>query len=296
MKHDPNEILSAAVGSHAISAQAAYKTLLVPVDARERSARSVRVACGLAERFHSHVVGLYVQSPRYIPPELGAYGSTASIALIEEKMGEIAQAARVIFDNASSAGAAASLEWRSCKGDPALVTATHARYADLVVVNQTDPDEGGSHLADQLLLSANRPVLVVPYVGAFESIGNRILVCWNASAEAARAVTDALPLLQRASKVTVLSIDARASETGHGEQPGADVALFLARHGVTVEVVQTVSGGHKEGNIILSRAADEGSDLIVIGAYGHTRLRETILGGATRTILQSMTVPVLMSH
>jgi nucleotide-binding universal stress UspA family protein len=297
MKHDPNEILSAVGNSQATSAARAYKTLLVPVDARKRSARSVEVACRLAARFDAHVIGLYVQPTSYIPPELYASGSTASLAQIEEKMHEIAQAARATFDSASSTSPGCSLEWRTCQGDVAAVVMTHARYADLVIINQTDPGaEGASYVADTLMLSVGRPVLLVPYTGNLDSIGNRILVCWNASHEAARAITDALPLLQTATKVTVLSIDARASETGHGEQPGADMALFLARHGVKADVMQTVSGGLDEGNVILSRAADEGTDLIVMGAYGHPRLRETILGGATRTILQSMTVPVLMSH
>jgi nucleotide-binding universal stress UspA family protein len=294
MKHESKETLSTAVSSHATSAQAAYKTLLVPVDARESSRRSVKVACTLAERFGAHMVGIYIHPPFNVPPELGMYGSTVPIALIEDSMDEAAQAARTIFYGVLSAGAAHS--WHSRKGDPVTVAGTHAQCADLVIVNQTDPGEGGSHFPDRLLLSVNRPILVVPAFGDFDRIGNRILVCWNASAEAGRAVTDALPFLQRASKVTVLSIDARGSDTGHGAQSGADLARFLARHGVTVEVAHTVSGGQREGDIILSRAADESSDLIVMGAYGHARLREMILGGATRTILQSMTVPVLMSH
>lgn len=296
MKHELSEVLSAPVDASTMGAGAVYKTLLVPVDADQCSERGIQVACQLAARFGAHVIGLHVQPTYYVPPELGVYGSTLPLALIEEKMSEVAQAARAIFDKAARASPGCSVEWRTSRGDAATVVATHARYADLVILNQIDPDEGGPLFADRVLLSVGRPVLMVPYVGDLGRVGDRILVCWNASNEAARAVTDALPLLQGASNVTVMSIDARTSETGHGEQPGADIALFLARHGVTAEVVQTVSGGHKEGNIILSRAADDGSDLIVMGAYGHTRLRETILGGATRTILQSMTVPVLMSH
>ena len=296
MKHDPKEVLS-SVNPQAMSSPTAYKTLLVPVDASERSARSIEVACQMGARFDAHVIGLYVQPMSYIPPELYAYGSTASFAQFEEKMQEVAGAARAIFDSASSRSTRCSLEWRACKGDAAAVVITHARYADLVIINQTDVNtEGGSNFADTLLLSVHRPVLLVPYVGNLSSMGTRILVCWNASHEAARAVTDALPLLQGASRVTVLTIDARAYETGHGKQPGADLALFLARHGVNVDVKQTVSSGLDHGNVILSRAADEGADLIVMGAYGHSRLRETILGGATRTVLRSMTVPVLMSH
>ena len=296
MKHDPNEILSAAAGSQANGAGAAYKTLLVPVDGGERSRRSIEVACGMAARFDAHVIGLFVHPTYYMPPELGMYGSTVPLALIEERMGEAAQAARAVFESTASASTGGRFEWRTGKGDVATVVATHARYADLVVLNQTDPDEGRSQFTDTIMLSVGRPVLLVPYVGPLDRIGDRILVCWNASHEAARAVTDALPLLQRACKVTVMSIDARASHTGHGDQPGADIALFLARHGVRAEVMQTVSDGTNEGEIILSSAADEGSDLIVMGAYGHTRMQEMILGGATRTVLQSMTVPVLMSH
>ena len=295
MKHDPNEVLS-AVAPQAMSAATAYKTLLVPVDASERSARSIEVACRLGARFDAHVIGLYVQPTSYIPPELYAYGSTASLAQFEEQMQQLADAARATFDSASSRSSRCSLEWRACKGDAAAVVMTHARYADLVIISQMDPNtEGTSNFVDTLLMSVHRPILLVPYVGNL-SMGTRILVCWNASHEAARAVTDALPLLQSASRVTVLTIDARPYEAGHGKQPGMDLALFLARHGVKADVKQSVSSGLDHGNVILSRAADEGSDLIVMGAYGHSRLRETILGGATRTVLRSMTVPVLMSH
>jgi nucleotide-binding universal stress UspA family protein len=139
-------------------------------------------------------------------------------------------------------------------------------------------------------------MLIVPYVGEIKSFAQDILVCWNASREAARAVTDALPLLQRAKRVIVLSVDGNASPGGHGESPGSDIALYLARHGVRAEAARTGSGGLDIGSVILSRAFDYSVDLIVMGAYGHSRVREIVLGGATRSLLKSMTVPVLMSH
>ena len=145
-------------------------------------------------------------------------------------------------------------------------------------------------------LASGRPILAVPYAGQFETVGRRVLIGWNATREATRAVNDAMPLLAAADVVTVLTIDAREAPDAHGELPGADISLHLARHGVKATIERTVSAGVPAGEVLLSRAADLGADLLVIGAYGHSRMRELLLGGATRSILQSMTVPVLMSH
>jgi nucleotide-binding universal stress UspA family protein len=153
-----------------------------------------------------------------------------------------------------------------------------------------------SDFAEELVLSAGRPVLLIPYAGHFPEVGRRVLVAWNAGREAARAVTDALPLLARASIVQVVAFDPRKGGADHGDIPGADIALLLARHGVKVSIAQQQSKEVDVGNQILSRAADMQSDLIVMGAYGHSRLRELVLGGVTRTLLDTMTVPVLMSH
>ncbi|HEU0199507.1 MAG TPA: universal stress protein [Burkholderiaceae bacterium] len=275
-----------------------YKTLLVPVDGRPRSARSIDVACRLAATFNAHVVGLFVKPLSDLPSALFAEGNaTPLVEYQERRLRELTTAAKSQFDAGVKAAGNVSNEWRVADGDPADAVWLHARYADLVIINQTDPHaEDATHFADSVLLSLSRPALLVPYAGELKSLGRRALIAWNASRESARAVTDALPLLQRAERVRVLTIDGRPSAEGHGESPGADTALFLARHGVKAEAEQTVSGGVDVGNVILSRAADEAADLIVMGAYSHTRAREIVLGGATRTILSSMTVPVLMSH
>ena len=138
--------------------------------------------------------------------------------------------------------------------------------------------------------------MIVPYAGRFDTVGSNVLVAWNATREAARAVNDAMPILQKAEKVTVLSINPPSEEAGGPVWPAADIALHLARHGVKAEASSTVSHEIDVGNAILSRAADFGSDLIVMGGYGHSRQREFILGGVTRTLLGHMTVPVIMSH
>jgi len=140
-------------------------------------------------------------------------------------------------------------------------------------------------------------VLVVPYAGKFERVDRHALVAWDGSRAAIRAVTDAVPLLRRSGKVTLAIFNPDSHGSAHGEQPGADMALYLARHGVNVEVlVQKTPDGLDVGNALLSLASDLGVDLMVMGAYGHMRWRELVLGGVTRTIMRTMTVPVLMAH
>jgi nucleotide-binding universal stress UspA family protein len=273
-----------------------YKTLLVPVDGRPRSARSLDIAGRIANRWDAHVAGLYVKQPVFVPAWTEA--GTRQLAEMQERINaELAAEAKARFDAGVRAGGIARAEWRVDEGPLAETVALHARYADLVVVNQTNPDaETRSNFADTVIMEVGRPVLIVPYAGEFKTLGDNVLVCWNAGREAARAVTDALPFLQGAQRVTVLSIVNKAPAGAHGDVPGADIALYLARHGVKVEVARTVAADVSVGDEILSRAFDYGADLVVMGAYGHSRAREIILGGATRTVLHSMTVPVLMSH
>jgi nucleotide-binding universal stress UspA family protein len=147
--------------------------------------------------------------------------------------------------------------------------------------------------AGELVLGAGRPVLLVPYAGRYADAGKRVLIAWNASREAARAVADALPLLVRADAVDVVAF---APGGDHGEVPGADLAHYLARHGVKANAAVDSAPEVAIGERILTRAADTDADLIVMGAYGRSRLSELVLGGATRTLLAAMTVPVLMAH
>jgi nucleotide-binding universal stress UspA family protein len=275
-----------------------YKTLLVPVDGKPRSTRSVEVACRIAAAFDAHIVGLFVEPSLRLPAMAFGEGFVAEIGELSLNAArQLGATAKANFDSTIKAAGHRASEWRTDEGDRAAAVALHARYADLVVINQTDAnDPGASHFADSVLLSLGRPALLVPHAGEVKHVGDNVLVCWNARAEAARAVTDALPLLKRAKTVTVMAVEGQPSNNGHGERPGADIALFLSRHGVRTEVMPTPSGGIDVGNVILSRAFDQGADLIVMGAYGHARVREMVLGGVTRTLLESMTVPVLMSH
>jgi nucleotide-binding universal stress UspA family protein len=194
-----------------------------------------------------------------------------------------------------------SYERRLIDDDTLNAMVTQARYADLVVVSQCDPADSAAGqlevLPEHVALYGGRPVLVLPYAGKFERIDRHALVAWDGSRAAIRAVTDAVPLLRRSGKVTLAIFNPESQYGVHGEQPGADMALYLARHGVNVEVlVQNTPQGLDVGNALLSLSADLGIDLLVMGAYGHLRWRELVLGGVTRTIMRTMTVPVLMAH
>ena len=276
-----------------------YKTILVHCDASRTVGGRLAAAADVAQRFEARLVGVHAREPFEV----------LSFTDGGMAMGPLMEAYRAGCDaaekTASSAYAKATKgrnfpsEWRVAEAFSDDAIAMNARYADLLVVGQADPDDpAGSRndLPEAMVFATGRPVLVVPQIGAQSTVGKTVMLCWNASRESARAAADALPFLKAAEKVIVLIVDPDKSPNGHGQEPGADVALWLARHGITVTVQREVAADARIGEVILSRAADCGADLIVMGIYGHSRLRELVLGGVSRTLLSSMTVPVLMSH
>jgi nucleotide-binding universal stress UspA family protein len=282
----------------------AMKDILLHVDDSRGQGPRLALAVELARRQEAHLTGLFVTEPisfsGLAAPGGADFAGAEAFQQIEERhraarrgVGERLAAAFV--DAANRAGI--SSEWRWAEGIAAQTVSLHARYADLAVVGQSDPESPAfaSGVVEAALLSSGRPVLVVPYIGA-KSLGQRVLVAWNGAREAARAVNDALPLLAAAQMVTVLSINPARGIGGEGDLPAADIALHLARHGVKAEAAYTTAEDVGIGDTILSRAADSGADLIVMGGYGHSRAHEFVLGGATRTLLRHMTVPVLLSH
>jgi nucleotide-binding universal stress UspA family protein len=175
----------------------------------------------------------------------------------------------------------------------------HARSADLVIAAKSDPEFEDSMMLDfpeTLATDSGRPTLIVPRSAEGRPIGRRITVAWNGRREAARATFDALPLLETADDVRLLWVNPEDDPRGAGDLPTIEIAATLARHGIKCEAAQSRSTDLKVGDEILARLADHASDLLVMGAYGHTRMREFIFGGTTRHILKHMTVPVLLSH
>jgi nucleotide-binding universal stress UspA family protein len=278
-----------------------FRDLLVLVDQGRNGRERVDLAARIARDFEAHLTGLYVGVP--LPLQLAVLSELpVEVSEMHERASrEAAEGAEALFrERMAAAEPTLSAEWRSAEGDPGEVASLHARYADLAIVGQADPDGSAPgttpDLPERVILGAGRPALVVPYVGRFESVGRRVLVAWNASREATRAVNDALPFLKRAARVTVLSVNPRSGVDAHGAIPGADIALHLARHDVTVEAATVATDDVRVDDMLLSQASDMEADLIVMGAYGHSRLGELVLGGATRHLLRQITVPVFMSH
>jgi nucleotide-binding universal stress UspA family protein len=255
------------------------------------------VAADLAQRFGARLVGLHVRRPFETPVFFdGGFAMDGFFKIYDEGVKADETKASAAFAKATK-GKGLATEWRPVDGYVDSELAVQARYADLVVVEQAGPEPTATppDLPETVALTTGRPVLVVPFIGA-KPPGKVVLLCWNASREAARAAADALPFLKAAQKVIVLVVNPTASAEGHGAEPGADAAAWLARHGVQITVQRDVAPDADVGGVILSRAADQGADLIVMGIYGHSRMREMVLGGASRSLLASMTVPVFMSH
>jgi nucleotide-binding universal stress UspA family protein len=274
-----------------------YKTILVHINSEKRCAARLELAIQLAKKYDACLVGLHAffpyTPPGYIMAHMGAEVIAAQQKLANEAMSQTGEA----FRKQTSAAGLENKEWHTAHDDPVSAMSLQARYADILVVGQRGAsDDSGvdKDFPERLILVAGRPVLVVPEVGDFPSVGKRIIVAWNASREAARAVTNAIPFLKAADKVYVMAVQSKANENENISTER--IVQYLSRHGVGVEVEESKDVEIGVGNELLSRASDLSADLLVMGCYGHSRVREWILGGATRTILESMTIPVLMSH
>jgi nucleotide-binding universal stress UspA family protein len=284
-----------------------FKDILVHLDDGPRSAMRLKVAVALARRHGAHLTGIFVLDIPGSDLFYGAgmpYGGGGGITeMVNSLRAEAAARGDAVGQDFREAARREGLEgeWRLVEGDTVALLALHARYADLTVLGQPNGDEpfkgpSADTVLVNVMLSSGRPVLAVPYAGTFETVGERVLIAWNASRESTRAVNDALPLLRGAKQVTVLAVNPKRGIEGHGEVPAADIALHLARHGVKAEAAHTIANDISEGDALLSYAADLGVDLIVTGGYGHSRAREMVFGGVTRTLLQEMTVPMFLSH
>ena len=276
------------------------KTILVYLPDPERAKEIAAFAVRLAEQHGAHLIGLHVI------PDIRVYGSVAvELAgdLLEHQRKALrahAEEIEAIFAELTRAREATS-EWR-CDGRPhasaVSEAARQARSVDLVITGQVPSNQFAiaEDMPAQLIFGSGRPVLVLPHSGHFEGVGNNVLIAWNESREAARAAFDALPLIRHGGRVRVLSVNPHERHDDEPLAPGEELALALARHGLNCEATVSITDELSPGEELLSRAADFGADLLVMGCYGHSRLREVIFGGVTRRILASMTVPVLMSH
>ena len=273
--------------------------ILVHIDQSPRALMRLDIAAELARQHGAHLTALQVIDVALPVMAMGDGGGGAVIAELMEQMRQSALAAGVKLKAAFEAALAREGmmgEWRQVEGTTQEILALHGRYADLLVLGQDDPESDSAGLLEAMVFDCGQPVLAIPFAGSFKTIGKRVLVGWNASREASRALHDALPLIAKAETATVFLANPKRGLGGHGEEPGADIARHLARHGMKVEVAMAIADDVPDSALLLNHASDMGADLLVMGAYGHSRLREFILGGMTRSLLREMTVPVLLSH
>ena len=277
-----------------------YKTILVHVDQSKNAAERIRIATNIAIQENAHLVGVAMtgisrwiyanSSPLFVDP-----GMVINLDLLRDN----ARVALHEFESIVKSLGYTSYETLVVDDEAPTGINMQARYCDLVIIGQTDLSAPSPTVMpdfpESVLLNCGRPVLIVPYAGHFKTVGQRAMIAWDASTQAARAVTAAIPLLSRAKIAEIVVFNPERDSARHGEQAGADIALYVARHGVKVNISK-YEVPTDIGNALLSQAADAGSDLLVMGGYGHSRFREILLGGATKTVLATMTLPVLMSH
>lgn len=276
-----------------------YKTILLHFNDERRAAGLLDAATFLAAGHQAHLIGLFVMPPipAYNALSIGSSIIKSGLASFRDE----ALRVRRLFEEACRARSIAC-EWRlidDVQVPVASVVMEHGRCCDLIMASQRDRSWDFTQLMEEpelLAIESGRPVLIIPHAGRFASFGQRVTVAWNGRREAARAVFDALPLLTAAERVRVVWVNPQKEQPMAGDVPTAEICAALSRHSVKCEAATSQATGIDVGNILLSGLTDDSSDLLVMGAYGHARLREFVFGGTTREILNHMTAPVLMSH
>ncbi len=275
----------------------AIKDIIVHIDSSEGCPGRLQAAISLAQFHDAHLTGLYNIPPPYLPSFAAAeipfdirQTERASTVAIAEKAGDNFK------QKTDREGLRA--EWRVTEGDYVNNLCISARYSDLLILGQSDDrDNSASDLSpDNVVLACGRPVMIIPYIGVQQTLGKHIMVAWNGTREAVRAINDAMPLLKKAEKVDVVTVNIKSDGYSDNQVPGVDITHQLARHGINATSSSLEGVKLNIGDTLLSHVADIGADLIVMGAYGHSRLREMVMGGATKSFLNHMTVPVVMSH
>ena len=258
------------------------KSILVCLQTAQNTSAVLDVAVALAHRHKAHLAGLHVEPGH---SETGVAGFVSHAAALERLFRERAE------------GLQLSHEWCCMKGAADSIIALESRCHDILIIGQGDPTARDiwtrpHDLLESILIKSGHPLIVVPYRGSYPNAGDRILIGWNGAREAARATVDAMPILKTARRVIVLTVDLRRGDALSVEH----LVKFLKLHDVKAEARGARSHGEAVGDTICSKAIDFHCDLLVMGGYGHSRAREHLLGGPTHSVIEHMTIPVLMSH
>lgn len=277
-----------------------YKTILVHVDQGRDAGARIAAAAQIALANQAHLVGAAMtgMSPNVFAAA-GLNPAVPPLLLSFDSLREETTQALDAFERQVTAMAVSSFERRQVEDQAGPGISMQARYADLLVISQADRTSPAPRLRadfpEYVLLNCARPVLMMPSGLPPAPVGKRVMIGWNGSREATRALTSAIPLLKDAEQVDVVVLNPESEGDVHGPLAGADIALFLVRHGVRVDV-RSMSGIADVGDVLLALAADAGADLLVTGAYGHSRIGEILLGGVTRTLLASARLPLWMAR
>jgi nucleotide-binding universal stress UspA family protein len=285
----------------------ALQDIVVVLDGSAASETRLAVALALARQHNAHLTGLsalallMLARPAAHPrsyPERDMPLAPSALDLSEvttEKAERIEAAFRQRLRLSGVQG-----DWRLVSDRISEAVAHHARHADLIILGQLDPNHpplpASRQLLEDVLLTSGRPILVIPYIGRVETFGTNILIAWNNSREAARAVHDAIPLLAKATSITILAVTPGGRKAPTDDAALADLILHLARHGISATAAQTVAVDTSVSDALLSYASDVNADVLVAGSYGHSRMRKWTLGSTTLNLLQRLTLPALMSH
>ena len=277
-----------------------YRNIAVHLDTSKRAQVRLDIALRMAKQFDGQVTAIFAV---FIPEPQTFYVMAGSAEYYAEcELTRVRHAAEIerLF-HAELKRAAVAGRWIVASEHDDLSASRYGRCADLIIAAQDDPSDPesfvGDHFTERLIMTSGRPVLLIPYAGHFQTIGKQVMVAWDGSREATRAVHDALPFLKRAESVTIVTVNEASNRPPIDEISSEAIASTLTQHGVKVarKALEDVHE-HSIGDVFLSYVSRLGADLLVMGAYGHSRWQELVLGGATRSVLKAATVPVLFSY
>lgn len=279
-----------------------YKTLLVCITSEAEAKRLIPVSIMLAQQFDAHLIGLYSLQNMEIYASVAMQLSGSALIQIRENQNEQAERVKAVFDEHTRTQNFVA-EWRQTETSIAMTgerLAEHARCADLVIMAQPDPEQGYQApvaVVRRVIEDSGRPVLVIPYSGDITSIGKRTMIGWSGTGESARAAHDAIPFMQHSEDTRIFWVTGSDEVADHAlESSGHELARCLDRHGIKTQVSHRPKTQIPIGDELLNEAADTGADLIVTGAYGHSRLYDFVIGATTSHLMSYMTSPVLFSR
>jgi nucleotide-binding universal stress UspA family protein len=278
-----------------------YRTITVSVKSLKNAERIITFAAMVARKSNAHLIGVHTMGTREVYSDLMSAVSVPQMAVFHEGQKEVSAQIKEVFDRITDKEDFAA-EWREVdllhEGSDSPIL-TDWLGSDLIIIGQSNPDNDRPDqrsLVERAVRGSGRPVLVLPYIGNFDTVGENILLGWSATRESARAAHDAMPLIKDAKDTKIFWVGKQGAQSQRVEQSANELAVALDRHGARVSILHADPGKISIGDELLNEATNSGSDMIVTGGFGHSRMYDFVLGATTNHLLKYMTVPVLLSH